>query len=265
MVEEDGLFRVRDQIVLVSGGTRGIGYALAEGFARRGARVIVTGSRTETVDGVLRQMDGLPVSGCVCDVQSAEQIRDVVSEVWQEYGRIDTLLNVAGVNRRKPALDITDEDFDYVMGVNLRGAFLMSREVGRRMVERRSGSQINILSLNTDRPLVHVAPYAASKAALGQLTRALAAEWGPFGVRVNAIAPGFILTDLTRKLWSDPQMQQWGLRNTPLGRLGKPHDLVGAALFLASAGAAFVTGQILYVDGGFHAAWHWPIPEGGGQ
>jgi gluconate 5-dehydrogenase len=100
---------------------------------------------------------------------------------------------------------------------------------------------------------------------MGQMTRALALEWGPLGVRVNALAPGFVLTDLTRQLWSDPTMQAWGTANTPLRRLGQPEDMVGAAVFLASAASAFMTGQVVYVDGGFTAGWAWPIPEGGGQ
>jgi len=141
----------------------------------------------------------------------------------------------------------------------------LSRELGRGMAERGSGCQINIASINTDRPLKNVMPYAVSKAGIAHMTRALAVEWGPRGVRVNAIALGFILTDLTRELWSEPTMQSWGLANTPLQRLGTPEDLVGAAIFLSSPAAAFMTGQILYIDGGFTAGWAWPIPESSGQ
>ena len=138
---------------------------------------------------------------------------------------------------------------------------MLSQEVGRQMIRQQSGSQINIASLATDRPLKHAGPYAISKAGLGQMTRSLAMEWGHQGVRVNAISPGFIITDLTRKLWSDPAMQDWGLANIPQRRLGTPEDLIGTALFLASPAAAYLTGQIIYVDGGFSAGWMWPIPE----
>ena len=155
---------------------------------------------------------------------------------------------------------MTDDDYDFILDINLKGAFLLSREIGRTMVDRGSGCQINIASLNTDRPLKNVMPYAISKAGIAHMTRSLAVEWGPAGVRVNAIAPGFILTDLTRKLWSDETMQAWGLANTPQRRLGMPDDMVGAALFLASPASAFITGQILYVDGGFTAGFSWPIP-----
>jgi gluconate 5-dehydrogenase len=257
----DALFDVSGQVVLVSGGSRGIGQAIAEGFAQREARVIITGRDQATLEQTTSAITaGTNVQSLVCDVAQPAAIDLLVGRVMREYGRIDTLVNSAGVNRRKPAATVTEEDYDYVLDINLKGAFLLSQAVGRQMIQQRSGSQINIASLSTDRPLKHVAPYAMSKAGLGQMTRSLAMEWGPHGVRVNAIAPGFILTDLTRKLWADEKMQAWVQANTPQGRLGQPQDLVGAALFLASPAAAFLTGQILYVDGGFSAGWAWPIP-----
>ena len=174
---------------------------------------------------------------------------------------------MAGVNRRKPALEVSEEDYDFILDTNLKGAFLLLREIGKAMTSRGSGSQINIASLNTDRPLKNVLPYAMSKAAMAHMTRGLALEWGPAGVRAGrrGRTPGFILTDLTKKLSSDPTMKAWGHANTPQERLGRPRDLVGATIFLASPAAAFITGQILYVDGGFTAGWSWPIPPAGGQ
>ena len=259
-------FSVADQIVLISGGSRGIGRAIAQGFVSGGAYVVVS-SRSENSLAEARQAlsGGHPVTTHVCDVAKPDDIEALTTNVIREFGRIDTLINVAGVNRRKPALEITSEDYDFIMDINLKGAWLLSREVGRHQVETGKGTQINIASLNNDKPLLNVAPYAMSKAALGQMTRGLAAEWGPSGVRVNAIAPGFVITDLTRKLWSLPTMQDWVMPNTPLRRLGQPEDLVGAALFLASGASAWMTGQILYVDGGFTAAFNWPIPTDGGQ
>ncbi|MCS6851144.1 MAG: SDR family oxidoreductase, partial [Gemmataceae bacterium] len=158
-----------------------------------------------------------------------------------------------------PAEQLTEDDYDYVLDINLKGPFLLSLAVGRAMLARGRGNQINIVSLNNDRPIKGVMPYAMSKVALGHMTKSLALEWGSRGVRVNAIAPGFILTDLTRKLWSQPAMQEWGLSNTPLRRLGEPSDLIGAAIFLASEAAAFITGHVLYVDGGFTCGLNWPI------
>jgi NAD(P)-dependent dehydrogenase (short-subunit alcohol dehydrogenase family) len=161
-----------------------------------------------------------------------------------------------------PSVKLTEEDYDTIMDINLKGAFLLSLDIGRHMLERGKGTQINIASLNNDRPVLGVAPYAISKAGMGHMTKALAMEWGERGVRVNAIAPGFILTDLTQKLWSQPTMQKWGHDNTPLRRIGRVEDLVGAAIFLASEASAFMTGQILFVDGGFSCGLMWPIDFG---
>jgi gluconate 5-dehydrogenase len=259
----DDLFSVSGQVVLVSGGSRGIGRAIAEGFAQRGARVIITGRNQATLEQTATAITAAAtkVRSLVCDVAQPAAIELLVARVIRDCDRIDTLINSAGVNRRKPAAIVTEEDYDYILDINLKGAFLLSQAVGRQMIQQRSGSQINIASLATDRPLKHAGPYAISKAGLGLMTRSLAMEWGPHGVRVNAIAPGFIVTDLTRKLWTDKKMQAWANANTPQRRLGQPQDLVGTALFLASPAAAFLTGQILYVDGGFSAGWAWPIPD----
>ncbi len=264
----DSLFSVADQVVLVSGGSRGIGRAIAGGFAARSARVLITGRDATTLATTAQALSvnaQYPVEPLVCDVAEGTEINRLVDEIIERHGRIDTLINVAGVNRRKPALQLTEDDYDFILDINLKGAFLLSQAVGRKMVVQHSGCQINVASLNTDRPLTNVAPYAMSKAALAHMTRSLAMEWGPLGIRVNALAPGFILTDLTQKLWSDPTMQEWGRVNTPQGRLGTPDDMVGTALFLASPASSFMTGQTLYVDGGFTAGWNWPIPAGGGQ
>lgn len=258
----DSLFSVADQVVIVSGGSRGIGRAIAQGFAEREAKVIITGREAETLAATAQEIcpPGGSVDTHVCDVADSGSITRLVEEVLGRYGRIDTLVNVAGVNRRKPALDVTEDDYDFVLDINLKGAFLLAQAVGRHMTERGSGSIINVESLNTDRPLTNVLPYALSKAGMGHMTRGLALEWGSAGVRVNGLAPGFILTDLTKKLWSDETMLAWGRANTPQQRLGAPEDMVGTAIFLASPAAAFMTGQTLFVDGGFSAGWAWPIP-----
>jgi NAD(P)-dependent dehydrogenase (short-subunit alcohol dehydrogenase family) len=261
------LFSVQNQVVIISGGSRGIGRALARGFAEREAEVIITGRDAETLAQAADEISTgtSTVMPIVCDVAKTDDIHRLVGQVLSDFGQVDTLINVAGVNRRKSALELTEDDYDFIMDINLKGAFLMSQAVGRQMVEHGSGCQINIASLNTDRPLKHVLPYAMSKAAIAHMTRGLALEWGPRGVRVNGIAPGFILTDLTQKLWSDKDVHAWGMANTPQRRLGVPDDLVGAAIFLASPAAEFMTGQTIYVDGGFTAGSAWPIPDGGGQ
>ena len=262
----DTLFSVRDKVVLVSGGSRGIGRAIARGFAERGSKVVVTGRDENTLKAAAAEIskDGT-VAYRVCDVADSAVIPKMVSSVIDEFERIDALVNVAGVNRRKPALELDEQDYDFIMDINLKGAWLMSKSVGEHMVKSGAGTQINISSLNNERPVKNVAPYAMSKAAMGHMTRSLAMEWGPRGVRVNGLAPGFVLTDLTQKLWSNPRMKDWVVPNTPLRRLGSPDDMIGAAVFLASEASAWMTGQILYVDGGFTAGYNWPIPEDGGQ
>ncbi|HWY86934.1 MAG TPA: glucose 1-dehydrogenase [Gemmataceae bacterium] len=257
----DNLFSVANQVTLISGGSRGIGRALAEGFAGRGARVIITGREPATLEQTAQAI-GSGVRPMVCDVADSKAIKRLVDHVCAEFGVIDSLVNVAGVNRRMLAEKLSEDDYDFIMDINLKGPALLSLAVGKRMLERGQGNQINITSLNCDRPLKGVMPYAVSKAGLEHMTRSLAMEWGPRGVRVNAIAPGFVLTDLTKKLWSQPTMQQWGEANTPLKRLGQPADMVGAAVFLASAASAWMTGQTLYVDGGFSAGLVWPIDFG---
>jgi len=258
---QDALFCVQDQVVLVSGGSRGIGRALAAGFFQRGAHVVITGrdagSLQQTADAL--QDGSRSVTPLVCDVSQPDAIAELVAHVVEQHGRIDTLLNVAGVNQRKKVETYTVEEYDFILDINLRGAFFMAQQVGRRMIEQQSGAQIHIDSLNTASPLRGVTPYAMSKAGLSMMTRGLATEWGGHGVRVNALAPGFILTDLTEKLWSDPHLRKWGLDNTPLGRLGEVDDLIGTAVFLAAPASGFLTGQVIYVDGGMSAGTCWPI------
>lgn len=263
----DSLFCVKDKITLVTGGSRGIGRAIAKGFVDRGAKVIIASRQAESLAQAASEMSlaDNQVDTVTCDVASHDDIQRAVAEVIEKHGRIDVLLSVAGVNIRQPTVKFTPDQYDYVVDTNLKGAFFVAQEVGRHMLARKSGSIINVDSLNTYAPVKNVVPYAVSKAGVLMMTRALALEWGPSGVRVNTIAPGFILTDLTRKLWSNPDMQEWGQWNTPLGRLGNPDDLVGAAVFLASDASAFMTGQVVRVDGGFTAGLNWPIPSDGGQ
>jgi NAD(P)-dependent dehydrogenase (short-subunit alcohol dehydrogenase family) len=257
---EDSLFSVKDQVVLVSGGSRGIGRALAEGFAERGAQVIISSREQATLDQTAGEISkALPVRAIVADVAKPDDISRLVDQVLKEFGHIDTLVSVAGVNKRMKVENYTPEEFDWILDINLRGAFLLAQRVGRHMIGRHSGSIINIDSLNTYAPLKGVTPYAISKAGVSMMTRGMATEWGQHGVRVNAIAPGFFPTDLSKKLWTQDKMRAWGEGNTPLGKLGEVRDLVGSAIFLASPAARFVTGQVLRVDGGCSAGISWPI------
>lgn len=258
---QDKLFSVEDQVVLVSGGSRGIGRALAEGFAQRNARVIIAGREAQTLDQTAKEISTgrHAVATEVCDVANADEVAALVDRTVKKFGRIDTLLSVAGVNKRMKAENYTMEEYDWIVDINLRGAFAIAQAVGRHMIGRRSGTIINIDSLNTYAPLTGVTPYAMSKAGVLMMTRALAQEWGRHGVRVNSIAPGFFPTALSGKMWAQEKMSNWAKTNTPLGKLGDVKELVGAAIYLASPASSFVTGQTLRVDGGVTAGLNWPI------
>jgi len=246
---------VDGQVVLVSGGSRGIGRTLAAGFAERGATVIITGREQQSLEKTARAIcpEGGTVRPIVCDVAVTRDIEKLVKTALGEFGHVDTLLNVAGVNRRMPAEELTQEDYDFVVDINLKGAFLLSQAVGKHMLARGRGNQINVVSLNNDRPLLGVLPYAMSKAAMGQMTRALASEWGPRGVRVNAIAPGLIQTDFSQYFWKDEQASDYFKEAQAIPRLGTPDDIAGAALYLAGDESSFMTGQVLVIDGGLTA------------
>lgn len=257
------LFNVENSVVLVSGGSRGIGFAMAETFAQQGATVIITGRDEAALVAACKSTAEFskPIQYQICDVADETLIAECVEAVIKKYGHIDTLINCAGVNKRMPAVEYTAAEFDQIMNINLRGAFLMSQAVGKKMMQRGSGNQINIDSLSTHGPLTQILPYAMSKAGLSNMTKGLALEWGKFGVRVNAIAPGFILTDLTKKMWANENMLAWHKVTTPLQRMGQVEDLIGTAIFLASSSASFITGQIIRVDGGATAGTHWPIAD----
>ena len=260
IASQDPLFSVQGQIVLAIGASRGIGKALAAGFVSRGATVIIAGREQATIDATAREIsrDGV-AEALMCDVSKPDDVAKLVGRVVERHGRVDTLLNVAGINVRKKVESYSVEEYDRILNTNLRGLFVAAQAVGREMLAKGSGSIINIDSLNTYAPLKGVTPYAMSKAGLGMMTRGMALEWGPKGVRVNAIAPGFFPTDLSRKLWAQPRMTEWANEVTPLRRLGETEELVGAAVYLASRASSYVTGQVLRVDGGISAGINWPI------
>lgn len=242
------------QVVLITGGAGSIGRAAAEGFLASGARrVVLLDAAPAALEAAVKELSGAHpgcVGGEVTDVADIAATREVLRRVLTVEGQVDVLFNIAGVNRRKPALEVTVEDWDYVVGVNLRGLFFVTQEVGRHMVARGRGAVVNAASVSSVRGHRNLAPYAASKGGIAQLTRVLANEWAPWGVRVNAVAPGYLETGLTRAYLSDPAARSAILSKIPLGRIGEPADVVGAVLFLASSLAAYVTGEILFVDGG---------------
>lgn len=250
------LFDLRDRIILVTGSSRGLGFALAQGYAEVGARLVINGTRPETVEPAVNQIRaaGGQAVGYPFDVTDPAAVRANVARIEDEVGPIAVLVNNAGIQRRAPLSDMSLEQWETVLRTNLTSAFLVGQAVSAGMIARGQGCIINITSLNAEGARPTIANYVASKGGLAALTRSMATEWGPHGVRVNAIAPGYFVTDLTRPLVEDPEFDRWVKGNVPLRRWGDPRELVGAAIFLASDAASYVSGRTLHVDGGWRAS-----------
>ena len=249
------LFDLTGRTAVVVGGTSGIGRMIALGLAEAGADVVATGRRTALVDQVAGEIEArgrrtLRVSSDVGDTASLERLRDACVGA---FGKVDVMAAVAGTIKRVPTLDMDEADWSRIIETNVTGTLRTCQVFGRGMVARRSGRIITIASLSSFVGLYEVAAYVASKSAVAGLTRALAVEWAPFNVTVNAIAPGVYKTDLNAALLESPRGQEFLMR-TPMKRFGRLEELVGAAVFLASDAASFVTGHVLAVDGGFLAS-----------
>ena len=256
-------FSLEGKVALVTGAGRGIGRAIAEGLASQGAKVACaarTVSELEEVAGAIEAKGGeaLAVELDMGEMASLEAALDAVTS---QFGRLDILVNNAGTNARQNIEEVTEENYDRIMNVNLKGLYFLSQKATAWMKKVGGGKIINIGSLTTGYALAKVSVYTATKGAVGQLTKAQAVEFGKDNIQVNAICPGFVVTALTEKMWADPTMRKWGESRIPLGRLAGPEDMVGTATFLASPAADYVTGQCIYVDGGFMAGDNWPLPE----
>ena len=241
---------------VVIGGTSGIGLALALGLAEAGANVISTGRRAELVQAAAAKIQALGRKSLAvsCDITQRSSITALLDAVCAEFGAVDILVNCAGTTRRTPTVDVSEEEWNSIMETNLNGTLRACQIFGRKMTERKYGRIINIASLSSFVGLYEVAAYGASKSAVASLTKSLAVEWARHGVCVNAIAPGVFRTDMNTALLDSTGRGKEFLLRTPMQRFGKVEELVGAAVFLASDAASFVTGHILAVDGGFLAS-----------
>jgi len=249
------IFSLKGRVALVTGSTSGIGLALARGLAGAGAIVVLNSHVADELAQTQERLssEGLGVRGALFDVTDADAVAREVERIEKDVGSIDVLVNNAGIQRRTPLEDFAAEDWDDLIRVNMDGVFYVARAVAQHMIPRKRGSIINICSINSEMARPAIAPYTATKGAVKMLTKGMAVDWGRHGIRINGIGPGYFETPLTQHLVADQAFTGWVKGRVPLGRWGKVEDLVGAAVFLASDAASFVTGHVLYVDGGVTA------------
>ena len=249
-------FDLGGKVAVVFGGTSGIGRAIAHGLAEAGAHVVPTSRRGEQVEAAAAEIEerGRRTLRVTSDVLDRDSVRAVLEAALGAFEKVDILVNSAGRTLRSPTVDLTEENWEEVIGTNLTGTLRACQIFGRHMLGRGYGRIINIASLSSFVALAEVAAYSASKAAVASLTKSLAVEWARRGVNVNAIAPGIFRTALNRNLLDDTERGSELLLRTPMGRFGNVEELAGAAVFLASDASSFVTGEIIAVDGGFLAS-----------
>ena len=248
-------FRLDGRIALVTGSSGGIGFALARALGQAGATVVLNGRGAPKLDSAAQtlQAEGLSVHSRVFDVTDAAQVQQAVAEVEQQIGAIDILVNNAGIQRRAPLQDFPVAQWHELMQTNLDSVFFVGQAVARHMIVRGRGKIINICSVQSELGRPGIAPYTASKGAVKMLTKGMAIDWGPHGIQVNGLGPGYFKTELTASLVDDAQFTSWLTGRTPSRRWGNVEELGGAAIFLASDASSFVNGHILYVDGGITA------------
>lgn len=238
------------QTAVVTGGGSGIGFAIAQSFVAAGIKTIIVGRDVDKLAAAKEQLGPLCAT-VACDLSDLNNIPAMVEDIIRDFGPISILVNNAGINLKKDFTEVTDEDFHRILTTNVSAVFSLSRELVKHMVAQGKGAIINISSMASQYGIPRVIAYTASKSAIEGMTRAMAVELSPMGIRVNCIAPGFIATDMSAKaLNNDPQRKQKVLSRTPMGELGTPADIGATALFLSSDAARYITGVVLPVDGG---------------
>ncbi len=249
------LFGLENKVALVTGASRGLGQGMSLALAQAGAHVVLLARNRQGLENTCQQITkvGGSCEVIVADITDRSTISMVINSIVNKHGKLDVLVNNAGIIRRAPAVEFADEDWQAVIDTNLNALFFWCREAGRVMIEQQSGKIINIASLLSFQGGITVPAYAAAKGGVAQLTKALANEWAKHNVQVNAIAPGYFETDNTRPLLENKQRNQEITARIPTGRWGQPADLAGTVIFLASAASDYVNGHILVVDGGWLA------------
>jgi len=248
----ENLFDLTGRVAFVTGASRGLGQQLGRALARAGADLVVSARRREDTDAFVEEIRGLGrrAAGVALDVRDESSIRAAVEQAEGSFGGLDILVNNAGCNVRKPALDVTWDDWNLVLDTNLRGTFFVAQAVARHMVPRGYGRIVNIGSVTSVFGYAGLGPYTASRGGVRQLTMSLADDWGRHGITVNCLAPGWFRTAQNQVLYEQPGWVEYLVERIPVGRPGQPRDLDGAVVFLASEASRYVTGQTLLVDGG---------------
>lgn len=258
------LFNLTGKRALITGGTHGLGMSMARGLARAGAELIINGHSPDKMNKALEEYraEGITVNGYLFNVTDDAVVKEAIARIEKERGSIDILVNNAGIIKRTPILEMEVADFREVIDVDLVGPFIVSKHVGKYMVERRAGKIINICSMMSELGRNTVTAYAAAKGGLKMLTKNMATEWAKYNIQVNGIGPGYFATDQTApiRVGGHP-FNEFIINRTPAGRWGDPDDLAGTTVFLASAASDFVNGQIIYVDGGILATIGKPANE----